>query len=136
MIEIPYSTAEYRSRYHRAETGKDKELRAVHIGISPENLDRLPLFWADKNKMAVTVDGDGWNAWGEAPGTDVNDETTLHVVYLTHDDRALRDWILTSAGDVLVPMGGGDQQEGAILVSTRPTAWSEDQVTLFVESGA
>ena len=27
----------------------------------------------------IHQDGDGWLAWGEAPGTDANDEDTMHV---------------------------------------------------------
>lgn len=51
----------------------------MHVGVKPENVASLTAF-ARRAGLSMAVDGDGWNCWGEAPGTDVNDLTTLHVV--------------------------------------------------------
>lgn len=55
---------------------------AVHAGITPATLDTLTVepFGHIAFGHLVVTDGDGWNAWGEAPGTDVNDADTRHVL--------------------------------------------------------
>jgi len=86
---------------------------AVHFGVRPEDLWRLPDYWA------YAIDGDGWEAWGEKPGEVGNDHSTLHVVALTHVPYDLYEAIVQQFGDHLVTMNGGAQ-----VVITNPFEWS------------
>lgn len=52
----------------------------VHLGVEPERIDKVRDLLG-KGPDAIYVDGDGWECWGEAPGTDVNNSTTMHMIF-------------------------------------------------------
>lgn len=67
---------------------------SLHVGVKPKNL-KVVIQKLRKKGFAYHIDGDGWESWGEAPGTDVNDKNTLHIniVVEEYDDyrvQALR----------------------------------------------
>ena len=103
---------------------------ALHFGLKEDRLRRLT------PDMPWAYDGDGFAAWGEAPGTDVNDLTTLHVVlYVETLQEGLRH-IADTFGDAdLVPMGHSTRAPGivtpglkAIVVATSAQDWSEQDL--------
>lgn len=62
---------------------------ALHIGVKPRNLKAVIQKLRTKG-FTYHIDGDGWEAWGEAPGTDVNDKNTLHVVIVIEEYKGHR----------------------------------------------
>ena len=50
----------------------------LHLGVIPQDLQRV-IRSARAVMDSYEVTGDGWNAWGEAVNTDVNDDVTLHL---------------------------------------------------------
>lgn len=50
----------------------------LHLGVIPQDLQRV-IRSARAVMDSYEVAGDGWNAWGEAVNTDVNDDVTLHL---------------------------------------------------------
>lgn len=58
----------------------------LHVGIDARRLLEAML---TMQECGPIIDGDGWECWGEAVGTDVNDDRTLHVIIpLDSPDRA------------------------------------------------
>lgn len=55
---------------------------ALHIGLHPSKVRDEVQMLLRLGAEGVAIDGDGWESWGEKPGTDNNDATTLHVVAL------------------------------------------------------
>jgi hypothetical protein len=52
----------------------------LHLGVQPRHLLTVTRLLTSELGASVTAEGDGWNAWGEAVGTDANDASTLHVI--------------------------------------------------------
>jgi len=71
----------------------------LHMGLSLPDAKRLVEFVKDQATMTpalpVYVDGDGWNCWGEAVGSDINDESTYHVIIPVESPRAGQQLVLT-----------------------------------------
>lgn len=89
---------------------------ALHLGVAPEHVERVSGILRD-NGLTVFVDGDGWNVWGEMPGTDDNDAETLHVIgaFLAADFPRVHALVPRIALEgLLVPMGGHEAQCGII----------------------
>lgn len=78
----------------------------LHMGLQPPHLHQaLRIQRLVLGRHAAIIDGDGWETWGEAVGTDVNDNQTLHVITEV-TNRAESDGVvaaLRQAG-VLTPM--------------------------------
>lgn len=83
-------------------------MRHLHIGVKPRALSAVLRFAHGHAEVHTShVDGDGWLAWGEAPGTDVNDEDTLHVVLEVGDDfEPSRAATMTAALDFALTLAG------------------------------
>ncbi|KQO98268.1 hypothetical protein [Leifsonia sp. Leaf264] len=101
-------------------------ISTIHFGLSIDDLAEVPEVWG------ATVDGDGWNAWGDKPGVDVNDADTLHLSITRHNeaiDGTVRT-VIARLADKLVQMGGYDSQAGIVLVVTDSADWSEQKKSL------
>jgi hypothetical protein len=96
---------------------RDPRVFAVHVGFKPESVRDIPHF------APAAADGDGWNVWGEAPGTAGNDEDTHHVVILTTEPDIMVEALSMFARPELVPMVGQGQL-GTIIVVTDKDEWS------------
>ncbi len=96
--------------------------------------------------LGVMTDGDGWNAWGEAPGTDVNDADTLHMIVRTRTPAESITYIQEHYGDDLVPMteqwsgtnpdGTTWDLNGGLIIATNPEDWSEEHEDLRIPRNA
>lgn len=119
----------------------------VHIGIEEDAVD---LALATLDRFTVTVatyaDGDGWNCWGEPPGTDVNNATTRHVIARVDRLGQAIDLALALAEDgnpwreMLTPSdsrkhGGGTRLDGVLVTVSQSTDWAE-QYLVVTEDGA
>lgn len=60
------------------ETALSAPPHVLHLGVIPRDLMRV-IRLARAVMDSAEVEGDGWNAWGEAVGSDANDESALHV---------------------------------------------------------
>lgn len=100
---------------------------AVHIGVKPRHLNNINRIFLDLAK----VDGDGWNTWGEAPGTDVNDADTLHVVIGPFGGQMLAEAIshylidFDDAAEVLVPIADYPRLRGEAPARVVLTDWDD-----------
>lgn len=107
---------------------------AVHIGVRPENVNYITVL-QQRLGNKVTVDGDGWNAWGEKPGTDVNDTETKHLIVGPFEHLEQAEWtaraIVEQRGETLVPMDGHEQQRGIKAVVTNWDDWSTDYLYCY-----
>ena len=109
---------------------------ALHIGVTGDRVNEATTLLASEGLTAI-VDGDGWNAWGEKPGTDVNDADTMHIVVAVEADNFVDlDKTIQALGDkgLLTPMGGYGYQVGHAAILTDMDDWStlvgdEDEVT-------
>lgn len=106
----------------------------VHFGVSSEAFTGRAVLPYEGSAHWGT-DGDGWNAWGEDPGTDRNDEDTLHVIVncgtlgqaidlaLRYEDLYGRDLL------PLLPMNSTIEdftsQDGTLLVVSQHRDWAE-----------
>lgn len=70
----------------------------------------------------VYVEGDGWNCWGEKPGTDINDETTYHVVIPVSSPRH---------GQQIVTELLEDQYGFKNLIPMQQPWWDEDHAEVI-----
>lgn len=96
----------------------------LHIGMTEANYNR----WEQHTDLPVGTDLDGWNVWGERPGTDRNDTLTIHVIVQSPSQfmlTALAAYLTTEHRDSLVPMGGYPQQNGILTVITDHADWSD-----------
>ena len=86
---------------------------ALHLGVDIRDL------YAVRRRIAagLTVEGDGWNAWGEPVGSACNDNSTLHVVVPIAPAQA--EAVVADLSDTLVRMSGST----AIAVATTPDDW-------------
>ena len=98
----------------------------IHIGVKRENIDRIQRLFP----MNTSYEWDGWNAWGEKPGADVNDADTYHVVIGTFGGpllaESIADYLIDNWPGILVPMGGPDHQAGTRVSITDAFVWSEE----------
>lgn len=94
----------------------------LHFGVHPDHLQGLRRALVGN---VMFVDGDGWYAWGNRPGTAGNDTTTRHAVFETTADRAD---VLVERARKQVPLvtetWGGDAEVYAVL--TEPD-WSQER---------
>lgn len=105
--------------YH---AGDDVRVEHLHFGVTP----RMLLY---VTKQLVTlghrpvIDGDGWNTWGEAVDTDINDDRTLHlVVPLTEPGQA--GSLVSLVRGMVEPMTARDYED-VRAVLTDDADWSE-----------
>jgi hypothetical protein len=100
---------------------------AVHIGVRPEDVNYITVL-QQRLGNTVTADGDGWNAWGEKPGTDDNDETTRHLIVGPFEHFVAAEWTARGLHEqrhsTLVPMGGHEKQRDTRVVVTEWDDWS------------
>jgi len=105
-------------------------VRTLHIGVDPRHLlTVMRRTRAQIPGLGWTIDGDGWETWGEAVGTDLNDDRTLHLTstVLLPDDQALQ--VVDALAGLLTAMvhtGPGS----ALGVLTHFTDWSEQVATI------
>lgn len=64
----------------------------LHIGLAPKSLNRffrsLSSYSSDVNgRLSYTIDGDGWNVWGEGVDVNGNDPSTLHIIVNVNDEE-------------------------------------------------
>lgn len=83
----------------------------LHLGVEPVNLAPVRRALEAVPAVAVNVDGDGWNSWGERVGTDVNDRVTLHV---TATLEGTEQGVRAQARDVVARLDG----HGHLVTST------------------
>lgn len=109
---------------------------ALHIGVTNNRVTEATILLTIEG-LRTFVDGDGWNAWGEKPGTDVNDADTMHIVIAVEAGNfADLDKVVQALASksLLIPMSGYEDQVGHAAVLTDMDDWSvlvgdEDQVT-------
>ena len=100
--------------------------RTLHIGVDVEVLGAV--LKASHPRYQWDIDGDGWECWGEAPATDVNDASTLHLTLSTPVTdlqaqvivRELAPW-LTLLRNQTNPI-----DNGTLATLTDVTDWAED----------
>ena len=106
--------------------------KTMHIGVDVTTLAGTVRVIEDMGRDAI-VDGDGWETWGEAIGTDVNDHRTVHVVIPDVQDhpyeienvsRALRNL------GHLVPMRANVAHDDVVVILTDSEDWGEGQVEI------
>lgn len=108
-----------------------KKTRTLHIGVNPLNLRaaiaRVSPRW--------TIDGDGWESWGEAVGTDINDDHTLHLT-MPGLTRKQAKQIVLEVLDLLMPVGKGRGQvaPGAVAFLTNGDDWAEEVIDIYPAS--
>ena len=108
-------------------------MKHLHLGIDPLNLATALRIIRLNRRPTPFIDGDGWECWGEAVGTDVNDRRTLHVVVEVPTRKHGRQLASAlHAFSVLTPMArqaprqqARDDANGAFAVITDPVDWSE-----------
>lgn len=98
---------------------------AVHVGVHYTQIVGALRALRDAGEEA-TAEGDGWFAWGEALGDDVNDSTTFHVfIETTSVIRTLRH--LVTIGVNLMELGDlGHAKPGTVAVITEVHDHAED----------
>lgn len=78
-------------------------------------------------------DGDGWNSWGEKPGTDANDRNTRHIIIRVNK--------LGEAIDAAIEIVNHDEgglkamDDGDLAVVTHSSDWSWLYLTINEEFG-
>lgn len=95
----------------------------LHVGVEPARLDTVQQMLEPRTTY---VDGDGWEAWGEKPGTDINKPSTLHLIVEIEDDEiASNIAAITIAGlrSLLTPMEA-DFQKNIIGVLSDAENWT------------
>jgi hypothetical protein len=107
-----------------------KKTYTLHIGVDPLNL--LAVLRRTDSPSYWHIDGDGWNTWGEAVGTDVNDRRTLHLSSKVPVTKADARHVLLELDDLLTVMTNQSPGNGGgIAVLTNVEDWSEDQLVLY-----
>lgn len=93
---------------------------AIHFGVKIKNVEHIP------TGLPWVADGDGWETWGEAMGTENNDADTAHVI-IHHENLGLMLNYLAGLEliDFLVPMKV-ESQRGTIVSITSPVEWSNE----------
>lgn len=86
----------------------------------------------------IYQDRDGWETWGDAPGTDRNDADTLHTIVRIETIGAAIDAAVNIAGGALddlapVPMSRQSQARsiGVVAVVTDTDDWSIDHALTY-----
>jgi hypothetical protein len=100
-------------------------VRTLHIGVNPLNL--LAVMRRTRGlgmDLHWTIDGDGWESWGEAVGTDINDDHTLHLTSSTLLTKKEAKKVVDELSDLLMPMVQ-NAPAGTLGVLTHFTDWSE-----------
>lgn len=102
--------------------------KQLHIGVVAADLQHVKRA-ASRAEITSYVDGDGWNAWGERPGTDVNDSITLHVVFDIDGDKAdavlASEMLLTAIHASGARLVVSDDDFKVIAVLSRMSDWSD-----------
>lgn len=103
-------------------TRPDERTYTLHAGIKLANVPAaLRAGWR--------FDGDGWNTWGEAPGTESNNRETMHGMWRDHVTLAQAEETVTTHRNLLAPMTPPARMEdlGCFAVVSDPHVWSEAQ---------
>lgn len=78
--------------------------RTLHFGVHLDSLGQAAVVVAQTGHV-VTIEGTGWNAWGEPVGQEANDATTFAVTVDTDEEHEMLLVEHLKASDlVLVPM--------------------------------
>lgn len=98
---------------------------AVHVGVHYTQVVGALRALRDAGEVAA-AEGDGWPAWGEALGDDVNDATIFHIIIETASViRTLRH--LVTMGVNLMELGDrGRAEPGTVAVITEMHDHAED----------
>lgn len=90
----------------------------LHVGLKPKQIKSVMKI-IHVLSLPHYIDGDGWETWGEALGTDLNDKKTLHVTI-----RVETHWVARLVAKVL--MGETTpSKDGHYAVLTDWDNWSE-----------
>lgn len=85
----------------------------LHIGLDDGDIANML-----SAGFVLTIDG-GWESWSEAPGTDANDDTTMHVVMPLDNAGQARALLATLAlGGITLHRMTTDTQRGIYAVVT------------------
>lgn len=121
----------------------------VHAGVTPATAATVRAY-LDGLGLDVFLDGDGWNSWGEAPGTDANDATTLHIQARVDDlgqaiDLAVNGYGMHREQAILVPSTGATEgelgpeylgQDGNLIVVSEEADWAEQYFVITADGTA
>lgn len=115
---------------------------AIHAGVKPANLGIIEAA-ARSVGLDPIEDGDGWNTWGEAPGTDINDADTLHVLAYVDTLGTAIDFALTAAREYreyLVASNGAPAdapyaaaQNGNLVIVSQREDWAEQFLVISTD---
>lgn len=114
----------------------EKKKRTLHIGVDVTSL----LTAVRQSRYADVrwhIDGDGWEVWGEAVGTEDNEAPVLHLSSrkgLTDDEARLTVAMLNDVR-ALVPMRRNVEPGQVVYgVLTDRQDWSEDVATIALST--
>lgn len=112
--------------YHDGESLEPKE-RTLHIGVDVEVLGAV-LKHGVRHGYGWVIDGDGWECWGEAPGDDVNDATTLHLTLSTPVTDLQATVIVGQVAQWLTLLANQSNpiDNGTLATLTDVSDWAED----------
>lgn len=114
-----------------------KKTRTLHVGVDVTRLLDVQRHAKQYADVRWHVDGDGWEVWGEAVGTDENDGATLHLSSrkkLTDEDART---LVAMLNDIraLIPMRRNVEPGQVVYgVLTNQQDWSEDVSTIAVHT--
>lgn len=116
----------------------------VHAGVKAESIPAIRDY-LDSLGLTLESNGDGWNSWGEAVGTDSNDADTQHV-YVTVDtlgtaiDLALNAYRMYEddpTAPALVASNGAPEgatytevQNDNLLIVSQSEDWAEQNLVI------
>lgn len=120
----------------------------VHFGITDRDfVNRLQSGYEGAAHWGT--DNDGWNVWGEAPGTDRNDADTIHVIvncqtlgnaidlavrYALLWERDLLPLVASNADATHGPLGPEWKSlDGTLLSVSEHGDWAEQYLTVDAE---
>lgn len=100
--------------------------RTLHIGVDVEVLGAV--LKASNPRYHWEIDGDGWECWGEAPATDVNDPSTLHLTLSTPVTDLQATVIVKELAQWLTLLRNQSNpiDNGTMATLTDTTDWAED----------
>jgi hypothetical protein len=106
-----------------------KNTRTLHIGVSPLNLLAvMRRTQALGLGLGWSIEGDGWECWGEAVGTDVNDDYTLHLTSIESLTNKTAKAVVDELADLLTSLAAQSNpiDNGVVAVLTDVHDYAED----------